>query len=667
MLDPIRRDRDIAFELASHEAASTWYPGDPRAIAQNVAMVDQPLIFVPSWIQSTSGLLVPGNVARLPAPPVFRGLPKELRPPARPVALAGAPPSSLDYVCVYVDEATIGSKPTTLTALREYLAKLPFEPAMNGIAQVAGKAFGLRGNRAEQLKLARDIYSEQIYVRIERFFAEDEHAELFSEQQVAVLARLVIEEAQDGVLAAGMSEAQRGLLTVAIFAAGSILEETATRAAEEMRDATDWLAFFLQNGAYNRKPAPLGEFVRARQLFGVIAREPQMRDERCSLDEWMGEDYQFTIEEQFALGFALAAMSHAWDTDASAGMRSGIRAEDFDDLLSRLGMAERRADALRLISADRATFAAEFAAAGTDPAHIAWEARPFMRRPFLRLSNDDILLISPRGMKAWLSDGFHYRLLDSAQSRSAADRKLSRRYTAYSGELLEQHMLRLARSSYGNRPLGGGRVYGEQPYGKDDAKTSDIAIDLGLDLVLIEISASRLRADRLIMGTPEEFAEDLDRLLMAKIKQLDGCIAALIAGVATIPAAELEVDLSRVQRIWPVVLSAGTISQSEMLWEYVRRQSKGMLAQAKVQPVTLLDPQDFEQLMGLVEGGRDLSTILAGKTTEPYRDLELAVYLNDAPGAPRERPRPAAIEALWQDTVKEANAMLALAGEPQTD
>ncbi len=178
-----------------------------------------------------------------------------------------------------------------------------------------------------------------------------------------------------------MSEAHRGLLTVAIVAAGSILEETATKAAEEMRDATDWLAFFLQNGAYNSKPAPLGEFVRARQLFGVIAREPQMRDERFPLDEWMRDDYHFTIEEQFALGFALAAMSHAWDTDARAGMRSGIRAEDFDDLLSRLGMAERREAALRLISTDRATFAAEFAAAaaGTDPAHIAWETRPFMR------------------------------------------------------------------------------------------------------------------------------------------------------------------------------------------------------------------------------------------------------------------------------------------------
>jgi hypothetical protein len=102
----------------------------------------------------------------------------------------------------------------------------------------------------------------------------------------------------------------------------------------------------------------------------------------------------------------------------------------------------------------------------------------------------------------------------------------------------------------------------------------------------------------------------------------------------TIPAAAPEVDLSRVQRIWPVVLSAGAISQTEMLWDYVRGQSTGMLAQAKVQPVTLLDPQDFEQLTGLVEAGPDLSAILTGKSTEPYRDLGSRGTSTTLPGRP---------------------------------
>jgi hypothetical protein len=43
----------------------------------------------------------------------------------------------------------------------------------------------------------------------------------------------------------------------------------------------------------------------------------------------------------------------------------------------------------------------------------------------------------------------------------------------------------------------------------------------------------------------------------------------------------------------------------------------------------------------------------------------LAVYLNEAPGARRGRPCPAAVEALWQETIEEANAMLDLTGEPE--
>jgi hypothetical protein len=43
-------------------------------------------------------------------------------------------------------------------------------------------------------------------------------------------------------------------------------------------------------------------------------------------------------------------------------------------------------------------------------------------------------------------------------------------------------MLRLARSDMAIAPRSGGRVYGEQPYGKGNAKTSDMAIELELDL-----------------------------------------------------------------------------------------------------------------------------------------------------------------------------------------
>src|SRR5207248_2977295 len=149
---------------------------------------------------------------------------------------------------------------------------------------------------------------------------------------------------------------------------------------------------------------------------------------------------------------------------------------------------------------------------GDRPESIVWEIRPFMQRPFLRLENGGLLLLSPRAIASWLTDGFHYRLLDAAQRRNTdRRRKTSRAFTAFAGELFETYCLELARGAYrGERPIGGGRVYGEQPYGqKNDAKTSDVAIHLGTDLVLFEMSVSRPRADQLVLADPTGVTSDL--------------------------------------------------------------------------------------------------------------------------------------------------------------
>jgi hypothetical protein len=375
------------------------------------------------------------------------------------------------------------------------------------------------------------------------------------------------------------------------------------------------------------------------------------------------EDYGFTLEEQMTLGFALAAMSHAWETDWEAGTRCYIHPAAVDDLFVKLGWQDREEDALRLIAADRESLKAEFEELGDSPQQIVWETRPLMRHPFLRCENGALVLLSPRAIRSWLTEGVHYRLLDSAQKRSVGDKKrrVSRRYTAFAGVLLEQYVLDLLRSSFGERPVGGGRVYGEQPYGrKGDAMTSDAAIDLGLDLVLIEVSVSRLRADTLQIGSAAKVEEDLDRMLLVKIKQLDGCINALIKGTAEIPADAAEVDLGRIERIWPIIVTAGNITQNGVLWKFIADGTTGLLEQAKVQPPTILDLEDLEQLAGFTEAGYDLPQILAGKTQEGFRERELAIWVHKDPNAPCELPRPSLVERVWEEAIEKAIGMIDL-------
>ncbi len=204
---------------------------------------------------------------------------------------------------------------------------------------------------------------------------------------------------------------------------------------------------------------------------------------------------------------------------------------------------------------------------------------------------------------------------------------------------MEQHCFRVATEAFGKS--GAGAVYPEQPYGKKGAaKTSDIAILAGTDLILVEVTASRLRADTLVLRESAAVRGDLNRLVINKAKQWNGTkINALANATAQIPAGEADVLWDGIDRVWPIVLTGGVIVQNEYVWSWIRRETSTLFTDPKVQPLVLLDVEDFEALMGLVEHGVSPIKLLELKTSEPYRDLELAIALRDSSDVPRDTSR----------------------------
>ena len=558
-------------------------------------------------------------------------------------------------------------------------AAVPFEVAIRGIARITASVYAFEWDSQGQLRLAEQIFGTGVVLERLRAFvrSEEPHGRVFAEQNLMILQRLLIELARPGSTPTPLTDLEGQILSRAVLAVTAINTHLTEQAQTETPELGDWLPFFIQNGAYNRSARPMGEMARAQDLFTRIARLPELRasSHACPIDDWIVNDYGLTIDEQLALGFALSAMTHAWAKDETAGSTCYIEAQNLDDLLVKLGWEDRREQALAAIAANRQTFQREFVECGDSLSDLAWEVRPFMRHPFLLTDDGGLLLLSPRALLSWLSEGFHYRLLRSAERRAGTDRKLSRAYTAFAGELVEEYALELVRSVHpGERPVGGGRIYGEQPYGQKRgnrngaSKTSDIAIDLGLDLVLIEISGSRLRADTLRIGDMNSVTYDLERMVIKKIRQLDHCIHALIAGRAQIPADSPEVDMDRIERIWPVVVTAGNLTQSRALWEHIKGKTTGTLTQPKVQPLTLLDIDDLEALCGFIENGHALPDMLAAKTAPPYRNLELAVWVQHGPSAPPEdQARPRYVEAVWERATDRAVAMIDMTkGIPQT-
>ncbi len=581
-----------------------------------------------------SGLLVPDSPATL----------SEL-------ALPGTAVDPMGQVAAYASEEELELPVSSVDDIRARLAGVSFEPAMHLAGFINAKVHAFRHDAQRQLRLAKILFSEGLLAALGRLVSGHPNSLPFAEQNCFVLERLLIEAAAEAPADQDLSSGEFEAIVMALLGCSSVARGVAEETApQNSRDLLDWLSFFVQNGAYNSSRQPMGEIVRAQELFKRLAALPEFQDPRCPIESWCFEDYGFDIGEQMTLGFAFWALTNTYDDAEDANYPVRIKPEHVDDLLSKLNWLDRREQALDVLSATRAELQAEFAETGTLPAELAWETRPIMRRPFLRCADEGLILLSPRAMQAWLGEGFHYRLLDSAQRRSTEDGgRTSRAYSAYAGRLLEAYAVELTQSVHsGARLAGSGRVFGEQPYGPGrQKKTSDIAVDLGLDLVLVEVSASRLRADTLIIGDKERVEADLDRMLIMKLKQLDGCITALIDGDAMLP----DIDMELVQRIWPVVVTAGEISQTDPLWDYVGEKAADYLKQPKVQPPTLLDTEDYEQLLGLVEQGSALHDLLASKNSAEYQRYELAIWLDKDPRAPTlDRPPKMVDDAYVRET-----------------
>jgi hypothetical protein len=289
----------------------------------------------------------------------------------------------------------------------------------------------------------------------------------------------------------------------------------------------------------------------------------------------------------------------------------------------------------------------DFAQLAASGKRFIWELRPFNNRPFLRVADGGLLLIGRPWLWSWLSEGFYYRPMRVAQTEdaNAADRGGNvQRYTAYAGRTFERYCLDLAEQTF----TSPARVWGEQLYAKGGSRTSDIAVLVGDELVLFEANARRVGAEPLVGGDPLDATAELAKLVVKKINQLGGCIAALLDNRAVLPG----LGIADVRRVWPVVVAGGHVWQTRTLWNYLdatRDATKcASLADHRVAPVQLLDPDDYEMLLALVQHGNDLPEMLARKTGGPWRHRDLAVWLNQDRFAPDHRVELTSSISIWE-------------------
>jgi hypothetical protein len=571
--------------------------------------------------------------------------------PASPAALPfgtrlRAPPSELDQIKVFIGESELGRPQTTIGDLRDLARELPFEATMLQLARLNLHLASILRDPRRQWALAQAFYEgdDKLLADYARVLASQGDAFVFSPQALALLMRVLIDDAHEEALR-DLTDSEQRALQRAVLGAHSALESDLDAMEWPTRDHV--LAYELQAATYFHQSPPLEEMARHDQLLRLAADDMRLVGSRTRVPvrEWLAT-YGLSADEQWVLGYGLAAMTSAF----ADSPKPRALAEHVDDLLVKMRLPDASRD-LPVIAGNRGEFQTQFELLEGGDASVAWEVRPFKRWPFLRLGGGDLLLLSRAWLLSWLGEGFHYRAMTHAQQMTPPQ---TLRYTTYVGEVVERYALDLAEDTF-SAPQ---QVFGEQPYrSRDgDAFTSDVAVSSGEDLVLFEVHARRVAATAAVSGDAVAATTEVSRLLVGKADQLGVCVRALLDERAALPS----VDIAAVRRIWPVVVSMGHVMQTTHLWEYIRSaidpEKVRPLRDARLQPLQILTIENYEKLMGLVCAGNDLVSMLARRSSGPYRERDFAVWLRSDPEAPSGQPRHPDLELRWKRMAESVTA-----------
>jgi len=535
---------------------------------------------------------------------------------------------------VFIDEEALGLPETTLAGLRRLVQTLPFESAMLSLVLLNLRAERVLTDPTGQWDLARWFYASwpDLLSRYAQVRQLSPARPIFSPQPIAMLMRLLIEEARDQACAE-LTPSEFQTLQRAVLGAHSALEDPLGTASTEAI-----VAYELQASSFFKRPPVLEEMVRSEEFLGLMRGE-ELRGSvnYVPVDGWLSST-GVTPEEQRVLGFGLSATTNVFVTEPPTPR---IEARHVDELLTKLNLLKTPRD-VPIISASRAELQASFDALGGGDAARSWEFRPFKSAPFLRFANGDLLLLGMPWLLSWLGEGFHYRALRHAQALGKAE---VLRYSRFTGEVVERYALDLAYAAID----GHATVLGEQRYGKGGGKrTSDVAVVWGRDIILFEVHARRVTASAMATGQVTEALGEVSKLLVVKVDQVAACIAVLLDGTATLPG----VDFTSIERIWPVVVSVGHLMQTQPVWKQVREtvmaETTITLSKARVQPLQLLDIADYERLLGIVESGTNLPAILARKAAGPFCERDFAAWLHGDSAAPTAESRLSVLENRWE-------------------
>jgi hypothetical protein len=587
-------------------------------------MESGPRIIIPGIVQLPSGLLVPSTLVGNAAANHEAGLAQLTTGtvPDHTILVVGEPPSDMDALFVAPDPEAFGGRTPSLEAICQTLREVPVEPAMIALGAIAAAVWHAGTDQERHLRIAEEIFAGRpLLDSIRAFVRQDSHHVAFNEQHLTILMRLLLMHGADGDARADMTDEQVDALLISMVAVAGLTSRNDGPDAGQGRPM-GWAPWLVRSGLYFDRSNLGSDQGRARALFVDLAGEEEQADNNwIDIASWFAEDLA-PIADQFAFGYAMGAFSKALSGDIPTRERFiGILTEGL------LGDNMTAAQVSRLIAASSSTRAEfiEILSENDDLDHLVWDRSPFERRPFLRLGDGRVVLMSPRFLHSWMGEGIYYRLLDAAGRRRDPRRPAKRatlRFTRFNGELTERYVRRLTERSHVDQIRAGVvRISGEQTYtGKrgTEQKSPDLLLSYATDVVVVEVTGGRPARRTRVLSDPTLIERELDNRVIGKLRELDRALIDILDGTASIP--EIELDL--VERVWPVLVIPSTIIQTEVLWQHIEQVAPTLFTHhPTLQPPTLFSVEDLERALSAVETGEGLPAILGTRLASVYRRM----------------------------------------------
>jgi hypothetical protein len=522
-----------------------------------------------------------------------------------------------------------GIRPLSREELIELLKLLPREPIMVILGRLLKRLSQVGHDTRGQLEMAKEIYEADapVVTEMARFCATEDHV-IFSEQGFfSLLAHAVVycRPSDETKLRPDEITAFRRV----ILAAPSLLRQDGELPEYDPEKPEAWLAYLVQNILFNAHPNFGSGLARTWRIIGELGRDSN-RERKSPADlRSMLSECPLDLEQQLGLAFGLFSILQGDEVIF-------VESEHWRDICQRVAPHLDSEVVIAQIAATSEEMKEELAgpqAKRLDP-FLRWATIPFLERPFLRLRDDRLLLVSPRALESWPTDGVHYRLLRKAGELDP--KKGAQHFTALIGELTETYVVELLEIEFDRtrqKHLNVGTVHKAAPLG--DGESTDVFIVQGADLIVLEISSSRITAPTRLSGNEATLKKDLDKVVTKRVEQLNRTIEGPRRSEVTLAG----VKWNEISRVFPVVVNIEPIRWTGPMHAYLVKEASGLLQQDKVQPLQFLEIEDLEAALSVV-GPRTMADLLTAKIQSVGVDPDIQHWFHGDVAAPKpDRPQ----------------------------